>query len=70
MVGLTMLEVATIREGMNGYNLENLTINETFFMNAMKDMQDCGYSYEFGNLVMNCVHKFPNQRPTFAQFLR
>ena len=27
MVGLTMLEVATIREGMNGYNLETLTIN-------------------------------------------
>ena len=38
-------------------------------MNAMRDMQDCGYSYEFSNLVMNCVHKIPNSRPTFGQFL-
>lgn len=65
MVGLSMLEVATIREGMRGYNLETLTINEEFFINAMRDMQDCGYSYELSNLIMNCVHKYPNNRPTF-----
>jgi len=54
---------------MKGYNLDTLTINEGFFINAMRDLQDCGYSYELSNLIMNCVHKIPNNRPTFGQFL-
>jgi serine/threonine protein kinase len=70
MVGLTMLEVATIREGMRCYNLETLTINEEFFMCAMRDIQDCGYSYQLSNLIMNCVHKLPQRRPTYGQLLR
>lgn len=35
----------------------------------MKDIQDCGYSFELSNLIMNCVHKVPAKRPSFSQFL-
>lgn len=70
MVGLTMLEVTTIREGMNCYNLDTLTINESFFISAMQDIQDCGYSPHLSNLIMNCVHKQPSKRPSFQQFLQ
>lgn len=45
MVGLTMLEVTTIREGMKCYDLDKLVVKDEFFINAMRDIQDCGYSY-------------------------
>jgi hypothetical protein len=69
MVGLSMLEVTTIREGMKCYNLDSLTINEPFFQRAMQDIIDSGYSRHLSNLIMTCVHKDPSQRPSFSQFL-
>ena len=39
-------------------------------MSAMRDIQDCGYSYELSNLIMKCVHKMPIQRLTFGHFLK
>lgn len=69
MVGLSMIEITTIKEGMRCYNLEKLTINEEFFLHAMNDIQSCGYSYELSNLIMNCVHKNPTLRPSYQQFL-
>jgi len=64
-----MIEVTTIKEGMRCYNLDKMTINEEFFINSMNDIQYCRYSYELGNLIMNCVHKIPSQRPSYHQFL-
>ena len=68
-VGLSMIELTTIKEGMRCYNLDKLTINEDFFLHAMNDIQYCGYSYQLSNLIMNCVHKIPNRRPSYQQFL-
>ena len=65
MVGMSMIETTTILEAMRGYDLNELTINETFFIYMMDQIQSCGYSYELSDLIMNCVHKAPQSRPTY-----
>lgn len=69
MVGMSMIEVTTIQEGMKGYDLDSLKIRDEFFVYMMEQIQSCGYSYLLSNLIMNCVHKNPKSRPNYSQFL-